>query len=223
MSVEEIQAIGEWKTNADLIADAARLGYLGDADASVLDMTYERGTFWGRYRPKNLVTLDINPELPGVDYPGVDFRRTPFEDRSFYSVVFDPPYKLNGTPTHEVDARYGVAGAYTSRVDRHALMVDGLIEGARVLGDGYLLAKCADQVNGGRVRWQTRMLTEAAEDEGLDLVDSFLFRAGRPQPPGRRQEHARRGYSTLLVFTRRRRIPDYDGQLWVETKKGRFL
>jgi len=208
----DVQAIGDWTTNGDLIVDVARLGYLRH-DWTILDPTFERGTFWSRWRPPGLVTSDLNPDSLAEHTP-VDFRALPWPDGTFDAVVFDPPYKLNGTPTHDVDARYGVAGPYTSRVDRHRLMIDGLTDCARVLRrpttdrPSYLLVKCADQVNGGRVRWQTRMMTEHAETLGLDLVDSFLFRAGRPQPDGRRQQHARRGYSTLLVFTYRRRIPD---------------
>ena len=207
MSDDDVQAIGEWATNGDLIADAARLGYLRD-EWVTLDATYGVGTFWSRWRPRELHTLDLAPG-PGVSVVG-DFRSMPWPDQTFRAVVFDPPYKLNGTPTSTVDGRYGVAGRYTSRAARHRLMVDGLTDCARLLiPGGYLLVKCQDQVNGGRVRWQTRMMTEHAESLGLDLVDWFLFRSGRPQPSGRRQEHARRGYSSLLVFTHRPRVKDF--------------
>lgn len=130
-----------------------------------------------------------------------DFRHLPHDDSTFDVVAYDPPYKLNGTPTHQVDDRYGVAGAYTSRDDRHRLMLDGLDECARVLAPrGYLLVKCQDQVNGGRVRWQTDMLTQRALELDLAKIDAFLMLGGRPQPDGRRQVHARRNYSTLLIL-----------------------
>jgi hypothetical protein len=52
------------------------------------------------------------------------------------------------------------------------------------------------------VWWQTDMVTRRAEDAGLTKVDALLFMSHRPQPEGRSQQHARRNYSTLLVFSR---------------------
>lgn len=102
--------------------------------------------------------------------------------------------------TAAVDERYGV-DAYASREDRHDLIRAGMKECTRVLAPGgSLLVKCQDQVNGGRVRWQTIEFANYGVELGLELVDMLHMLGGRPQPPGRRQEHARRNYSTLLVF-----------------------
>lgn len=38
----------------------------------------------------------------------VSNRLTPWPDRSFQAVAYDPAYKLNGTPTAQKDERYGV-------------------------------------------------------------------------------------------------------------------
>lgn len=193
-------AIGEWRTNGDLIADVARL-YLDD-DMTVLDPTYGHGRWWTVWRPQCLVAFDIDP-AKSPDYPaGGDFTCMPahWTDR-FDAVAFDPPYKLNGTATVEVDAQYGVHERAT-RDQRLDLIEAGLAECARVLKPGgYLLVKCQDQVEGGKVRWQTDRVTAAATGP-LELVkvDAFLFRSYRPQPAGRTQQHARRNYSTLFVF-----------------------
>ena len=81
------------------------------------------------------------------------------------------------------------------------LIADGIDECVRVLEpNGVLLVKCQDQVCSGRVRWQTREFVGVAERAGCDLVDMFQLGGHRPQPPGRRQMHARRNYSTLLVL-----------------------
>jgi site-specific DNA-cytosine methylase len=189
----EVRAIGEWATNADLIADVARLGYL---DGTVLDATYGAGTFWKVWRPDQLVTNDRWKPADRSD----DYRALPWERESFDSVVFDPPYKLNGTPAlAEQDARYGTV-ARTSRAEVLEDIRRGALECFRVCRR-FLLVKCQDQVEGGQVRWQTDMVTRTIEDVSGRKVDRFDFVSnGRPQPPGRRQLTARRNHSTLLVF-----------------------
>ena len=194
-----VLATSKWASNAELIADCAELGYLR-SEWRTLDPTYGAGTFWKAWRPDVLVACDLDPRKSPLG-SAVDFTALPFATRSFDAVVFDPPYKLNGTPTTDVDSRYGVDVVRSWR-QRLTLMLDGLTECARVLGDGYLLVKCQDQVCGGKVRWQTLEVTSEAERLGLGLVDRLDLLGGRPQPEGRRQVHARRNSSTLLVFKR---------------------
>lgn len=186
-------------SNADLIADCARLGYLR-ADWVTVDPTYGLGRFWRRWRPDVLLRHDLDPERApdGV----ADFRRLPYRDRSVDAVVFDPPYKLNGQAgSHALDDGYGVASASRWQ-DRHELIRDGITEAARIVKPGGLvLVKCQDQVSSGRVRWQTIEFVAHADTVGLRLVDMLHLHGARPQPPGRRQVHARRNYSTLLVLT----------------------
>lgn len=195
-----VMAIDQYRSNAELIEACVRLGYLQE-DWRTLDPTYGFGTFWQRWRPATLIASDLDP----VKSPGLvaDVRALPFPDRSFDAVVFDGPYKLNGTPTDAAgsDGRYGVHEVTNWR-DRMSLLVDGLVECARVLGGGYLLVKCQDQVCSGKVRWQTDVLTDAAGICGLGKVDRLDLLSYRPQPGGRSQVHARRNSSTLLVFKR---------------------
>ncbi len=198
-----VLAATAWRTNGELIAEVARLGYL-QRDWTTLDPTWGRGTWWNEWRPHDLTGHDIDP-AKAPDGHSTDFRQLPHPDRAFAAVAYDPPYKLNGTPTHQVDDRYGVAGGYTSAADRHQLILDGLTECTRVLAaSGILLVKCQDQVNAGAVRWQTDLVTQRAHELGLAKVDAFLMLGHRPQPEGRRQVHARRNYSTLFVFQKGR-------------------
>lgn len=174
------------------------LGYLDDIH-EIWDCTYGNGAFWNLWEPLKLLGTDLSPTLtPSVP---VDFTDSGFADRQFYSVVFDPPYKLNGTPDVVVDLPYGVHVA-TRWQDRLDLIRRGMVECARVLGDGYLLVKCMDQVSSGKVRWQTTLIIEWAEVEGLSLVDRLDMPSYRAQPSGVRQVHARRNTSTVLVFRR---------------------
>lgn len=188
--LEPVLAIGRWNTNAAMIADVARLGYL---NGRVMDVTYGKGNFWTLYHPEGMVIHDLAGD-------GVDFRNLPHPDGSFDAIILDGPYKLNGTPDAALDERYGIHVRAT-RDGRHQLIRGGITECARCLAPrGYLLVKCQDQVEGGKVRWQTRIFADHAETLGLTLVDMLHFLAYRPQGARVKQEHARRNYSSLLVL-----------------------
>ena len=198
-----VLAVGGWRNNAEMIRDAVvPLGYLR-ADWDTLDPTFGLGRFWALWCPDRLVASDLDPAKSPTGTP-VDFRDLPHPDASFDAVVFDPPYKLNGTSTGRgasaSDADYGVAGPATWQA-RHELIRDGITEATRVLKPGgMLLVKCQDQVCSGQVRWQTREFAAHAEGLGHRLVDRFDLLGHRPQPAGRRQVHARRNTSTLLIL-----------------------
>lgn len=194
--------------NATAIADCAQLGYLRK-EWSTLDPTYGYGRFWTKWRPDYLIGTDKNPQKSpgeiGVESDlrlcdrSVDFREMPWLDRTFDAVVFDPPYKLSGTPDMDaMDERYGIDVPERWQ-DRMQLCVDGVRECARV-SDRMLLIKCQDQVCSGRMRWQTREFAEAAE--GFRLVTHLQVSSYLPQPPGRSQKHPRNNFSTLLVLER---------------------
>ena len=204
------------KSNADLIRDAARLRYV-DVDQPVLDCTYGRGVFWRHVHPKDFTGVDIDPDLivdaethgrPDASFIVADFTDLPFDGGTFQTVVLDPPYKLNGTSSGKgpaaSDRLYGVdttTWAGLSWQEKHELIRAGITEGTRVLAaGGHLLVKCQDQVCSGQVRWQTRDFAAHAETLGHRLVDRLDISSYRAQPAGRRQVHARRTMSTLLVL-----------------------
>jgi hypothetical protein len=188
--IAEIPAIHRWRDNGELIADVAKLHLR--RNALTLDATYGRGVWWRCWRPDRLVTYG----------PEVDFRALPDDDATYDLVAFDPPYKLNGTPTlGDFDYRYGVhmPANWQQRID---VILDGVVECARVLRPrGTLLVKVQDQVARNFMRWQTYEVYRTATDAGLWLVDEFtLIGHERPQPKGRPQRHARGRGSTLMVF-----------------------
>lgn len=200
-----ILAAAEWRTNADLIADCARLGYL-DASWRTLDPTYGRGRWWTAWRPDELVAHDLRTD-------GVDFRRLPEPDGSFDAAVFDPPYVCTGgrstSTIGEFNDAYGLTDAPRTPAGLQEMNNAGLAELVRVLGPRrYLLVKSKDYVWSGRLFIGTHHTITEGLRLGLELVDRFEH-IGRPGPqPTRsradgapvRQHHARRNLSTLLVF-----------------------
>lgn len=133
--------------------------------------------------------------------------------------VFDPPYKLNGTPAlGDFDARYGIEEV-TRWQDRMDRIDEGIMSARRALAfGGRLLVKCQDQVCSGQVRWQTDHITHLASLLGMGKVDRFdLLGTHRPQPPGRTQKHAHGRPSTLLVFVRKAKATDTETSPQVTT------
>lgn len=109
----------------------------------------------------------------------------------------------SGTPElGHFDYAYGVHEARTVQ-QRLDLIVRGLEECIRVTKvGGRVLVKVQDQVVSGNVVWQTNLVAEVALRSNCRVEDMLHVSSYRPQPPGRRQQHAAHNYSTLLVLKR---------------------
>lgn len=197
-----VLAADTWRTNGHLVADIARLGYL-KADDHVLDPTFGRGLWWTVWQPKHLTVHDLR-----ID--GTDFRDLPYDDATFDAVAFDPPYVSVGgrktTTIPDMHDRFGLTDAPTRPAGVQELINTGLTETTRVLKPkGVLLVKCQDYVSSGKLWPGTHLTLNHAFTLNLNLIDR-LEHIGRPrpQPAGRRQVHARRNLSTMLVFRRTR-------------------
>jgi hypothetical protein len=206
-----LPAVHPWPSNAALIADIGRssVPWLMRG-VETLDCTWGLGNFWAEWTPGDgcLFGTDIKPGCSPSAPEGVDFTDQPWDDCEWARVVFDPPYKLNGTPDPEVDARYGVDGRVEWQT-RMKLIAVGFAECLRIVKiGGFVLVKCQDQVCSGKVRWQTHMLYDMAMTGNWGgvavLRDRFdLIGKARVQPmKGRKQGHAHGRGSTLLVFER---------------------
>jgi tRNA G10 N-methylase Trm11 len=202
-----VLAAHSWRTNAELIADVAKLGYLR-REWLTLDPTWGRGKWWTIWAPDGgkLVRHDLHT------LDGVSFTDLPHEANTFDAVAFDPPYvSIGGRKTAGVKygagmhAAFGLTDAPRTPIGLQLLIEEGMAECDRVLKPrGYLLVKCQDYVSSGKYWPGTFFTTQYATHYGLglELVDRFEHVAThpRPQPAGRRQVHARRNLSTLLVF-----------------------
>ena len=196
-----VLAAKAWETNADLIAEVATLYYSG---GPLLDTTYGLGGWWSKWQPEELVAHDIDP----TKGDGVSYHNLPHDDGSFSTIAFDPPYVARssneGTLSEDYHERYG-RKAGTSPAGIQEDIDSGLSECARVLArKGFLWVKCQDYITSGKLVPGTHNTIVTALECNLKCVDRFEHIATnpRPQPPGRRQVHARRNLSTLLVFSK---------------------
>lgn len=201
-----VLAATAWKSNAELIADVARLGYLRK-EWVTLDPTYGRGVWWKLWRPNVLVTND--QFVPGAMF-NRDFCSLPFNDDEFDAVAFDPPYvSVGGRETSGIKKMhegFGLTDAPTSPRGVQDLINAGLIEMHRVVKrGGIVLVKCQDYISSGKF-WPGVYFTQWEADRiGFEMADRFLHLSttSRPQPAHKRQMHARNNVSTLLVLRKR--------------------
>jgi len=190
-----VPSLLDCKTNAELIAAADSLGYIGNR---VLDLSYGHGEFWTQKRPATLVTNDLNPTKGDYHH---DVSGSPPNEwlDSFDTVVWDGPYRLNGTPNRGVfDEKFGTDDPQRLR-DRLNLLLLGVVFASRcVANGGHVLVKCQDQVAAGRKQQQRRMIQDTGELFGLRWIDELHMRvAVRKQ---RSQKLSRSNFSTLVVF-----------------------
>jgi len=190
-------------TNADLFPDILKL-YVPEG-SRVLDMTYGKGVFWKNVNVDqyDLITNDIHPEKGDYSY---DFRELPSDWADFDAVVFDPPYKLTGTPSSDFHDNYGIFDAFKSSGNRFKstmkLYQDGMQEAWRVLkDDGVLIVKCMDQVEWGRRRWAHIQIYTFAMELGMTAKDLLVMvRTSATPQPYKFQRHARQNHSYFWVF-----------------------
>lgn len=197
---EELSADPTWPTNAELIES---VGLLGQIPSPVLDLTYGRGVFWVAWRPKIMLTNDLYQR--GTDFKCDWTGQVPDHwVEAFATVVFDPPYKLNGTPTTKsnVDSRYGVDRPAT--IDER---IDTIRAGLRfavqcVAPDGFLHVKIQNQISSGKY-WdlETLVINQVVRPGWSVAAKRILVTKPRPQPG--RQINPRNNYSALITFKRK--------------------
>lgn len=186
------------RTNAQLMADCAQLGYLDDWP--VLDLTYGKGNFWTLLPTIGVWANDLDPMLD--THFCEDFTDTPWADRTWGATVLDPPYRMGGTPsTPDFDDAYGI-NEYRTHAQIRKLIEDGTREACRISA-GLTMVKVQDHVSSGVVQPQVNWVINAAAPYSK-FVDSLHVIGGRGQPEGRKQKRARHGYSTLVVLMRKR-------------------
>lgn len=188
-------------SNPELIAAVAPMHIRG----RTVDVTYGEGQFWRRYRPDNLVVHDQK-----ID--GTDFRQLPYPDRSFDTIVFDPPYVPTSGRKRTIALphirrfcdRYGITNR--SVIVLLDLITTGLTEQHRLLRPGgNILVKCNDFTANRKLHLGHRYVIDHAEQLGLACHDLIIHHTGTgPGTGAETPTRARRHHSYLVVLRKPR-------------------
>lgn len=218
-----ILAAQRWPSNAELLQDVAALWF--KPDDVIVDLTYGRGTWWKKYRhPGRVVgcTRSI-PEpkmLDQMEKRGIEWRMlhdfrnlgpllwTPPDHPNHVVDVFlfDPPYVAPGgrssSTIPDFNDRYGLVDCSASPRELHQHNALGLAQAfLYVRPGGLIVTKSMDYISSGTYQPGTYWMQRSADALGLIQVDRFEHIGNaRVQPGGRRQVHARRNVSTMLVY-----------------------
>lgn len=219
-----VLAATRWPSNAEMIEDVVRLGYIRPTDR-VFDATWGSGVWWRKYTHPgefiaNCADFDKRgklktPELqPGWSWVQRDFRNTELPDDWCDVYTFDPPYvSKGGRATSTIPkflAAYGLRDAAKTPEALHAYNVDGLLEARRVVKPGgYVLVKVMNYISSASLQPAAHWMRDTALEEGFKLVEDWVH-VGDPGPQPkenidgskRRQVHARNNYSVLLILQR---------------------
>ena len=195
-----------WSTNADMIADLSLLGWF---DGPTLDMTYGCGNFWSKYRPDHLTTNDLNPTKGEVSFDWTKPEFPVMVGRLFETVVFDPPYKTQGTPKPTRQDRYGLNTAYTA-AELKTSIETGIVNGTQCVAVGGLfMVKCQAQQTSGWYFDQPNFVHQLVEAAGFKQ-QAVTYLQNRP-PSQRSQKTPRNNLSQLVIFRRTKPTPNSRG------------
>lgn len=203
MTDTPVLAAHTWPTNAELIADVARLYF--QPDDRVLDLTYGDGVWWKRYQPEFLTAFMPRRKWTGAtqrrfaEHPGwaaacdVNFLEPPPDELigAFNVVAFDPPYVAKGgrkTGTiDEMDDRFGLQETPATPIELHWSNMTGLRTALRCCAPGgVVLLKSMDYISSGKLMpVATEWILQDLDEEFPDLKrDATFYHVGGtgPQP-----------------------------------------
>jgi tRNA G10 N-methylase Trm11 len=185
--------------NSALISRVAKM-YIKEGDY-IADVTYGKGVFW---REVDLFKFNFNPSDILTCENKYDFRKLPYPNGMFDSVVFDPPYCHNPGKMI-VDANY--RNAETTKGFYHVDIIElyraGMAEAKRILKNpgGLLWVKCKDEIESSYQRWSHIELYNIARN--LDFYAKDLFVLTQKMDPivqHKNQQHSRKNHSYLWIF-----------------------
>lgn len=206
----------------EILYNIAKLYNDGNAQFDV-DLTYSEGNFYGDFTvksgddgeqytvtiPQPTIKCDIAPmtdDIVKLDPWG----ELPFEDNSFKTVVFDPPFVISPRDCKSViDGnekscmifnRFSGYYPVNELLDSYKSWLERIY---RVLkDDGILIFKCQPTVTGGKQLNSHHYIWFIAESLGYDLIDEFLLVSNQRLISGKvtKQVHARKYHSYFYVL-----------------------
>lgn len=184
-----------------------------------LDPTYSKGNFY-KGIPEPKYKSDICPQM--ADVHKHDCRELPFGDKSFSSIMFDPPFLATKGPSlaiaddsNLIAKRFSV---FPTEPELHQFFYDSLKEFYRLLEPGgFLVFKIQDKVSSGK-QYMTHVYTHnMAVKLGFYPKDLFILVAASRIVSNwqRKQQHARKFHSYFWVFQKIKHKINFD-TLWKE-------
>ena len=174
-----------------------------------LDPCYSRGNFYKTGIKEPMYKFDINPSGK-IKYG--DCRKLPFQDNTFHTIMFDPPFLATTgkslsiqNESNRINKRFGV---YSSEKELYSMYCDSMNEFHRLLNEsGILIFKCQDKVSSGKQYWYHVDIINYARSIGFELKDLFILLAKNRivanwQIAG--QKNARKYHCYFLVFQKKR-------------------
>ena len=153
----------------------AAIPFYADDYTTVLDVTYNQGSIWGKHRAFP-IGIDLVPKF--AKDLCADNRCLPIRSESVDVIVYDPPHLSGDHATKGSskiwEERYGLKldlkGDNTS-----ALYLPFLLEAQRVLKPrGIVLAKVANHVHNHKFQWSVVDLVLAIRKSGLTPCDEVV-------------------------------------------------
>ncbi len=189
-------------SNDEIILNIMKLYGIEQFD---LDCTYSKGVFWKNIIPPVHKT-DLVPQTE--DTTQADSANLPFANDSFRSIMFDPPFIINGPDKEYKDGSAIMKKRFSGYVNYAELKehyYKTMKECHRILKeDGYLVLKCQDTVSSGKNHFTHCMVMQMAIELGYRPMDMFVLLAkSRLTSFGGRwfkQFHARKYHSYFWVF-----------------------
>ena len=196
--------------NDDVIKSIMKLQGIEQFD---LDCTYSTGVFWKKIVPPTHKT-DLYPQTP--DVKECNSENLPFENNSFNSIMYDPPFVINGgvnseNATNNVgkDGSNIIAkrfGGYRNFEELKSNYYKTLQELYRITKEGgFVVVKCQDTVSGGKNHFTHVAIMNMAIEIGFHPKDMYILLAKQRLSAfngtkWKTQYHARKFHSYFWVF-----------------------
>lgn len=163
-----------------------------------IDPFYSRGGFYEGSVPQPIHKFDLKPQAPDVRQCSAD--NLPFDNRSVYSIIADPPFLVYGTDKGINSKMANRFGYYNGPAEMFADFYKFLQEAYRVLGrSGILVFKIQDTISGRKQIWSHCEVYRYAIQVGFYPVDLFLLLSkNRMRPPNEIKTHSARKFHSYF-------------------------
>lgn len=155
--------------------------------------------------PKPLWCFDLDPQSPDVQQ--ADCRNLPLADGIVHSLIFDPPFVMNGESEKPKAEKTGKIGqrftSFKNYAELQALYEPAIKEFYRVLASkGLFVIKCQDSVTSGKNYHTSHDVITWAEQTGFIWKDTLILERRKVMIDQRQQiqRHARKVHSYFIVF-----------------------